>query len=271
VGFTDSMAIWAVGARPSNALTDLILAAELAWILRRWLGQRVSFAKRQLQKTYALNLLGAMCWCGTGVYVHLFEPLPQLPSSRIWQVFLVLGFSTPVLFPLVIRDAFYRTSVTTGARTCIDALAALITLGYVLLVTQRVDLSQGRQLPAIPISPWHWLDGRSYGAEEHGMSFDLLSAMPSPRCDSNFVLSLCFLASNAFSALLLGSARSRSAVAARMAVLVTLMFVNCHLLALLVASRSVRIATCLDIFHVAQGLIIWCSARHLQEVLEKDA
>ncbi|CAE7557106.1 unnamed protein product [Symbiodinium natans] len=152
--------------------------------------------------SYALNLLGGAAWTASGVYVHLFEPLPQEPTIA-WQIFLNMGATTPFLFPLVVRDAFYRDSMSSSAARLQDVSAAICALLYALLVWGSFDLAAGRKLPPIAVSPWHTIDGRSYAGAAFGVKFDLLSSMPSARSDSEFVLSGLFMASNALSAMLL--------------------------------------------------------------------
>ncbi|CAE7716503.1 unnamed protein product [Symbiodinium pilosum] len=191
------------GARPTNALTDLLLCSELSACFIIWLRSRSKVVKKHaLFNSYALNLLGGAAWTASGVYVHLWEPLPQ-EATIAWQIFLNMGATTPFLFPLVVRDAFYRDSMSSFAARLQDVSAAICALLYALLVWGSFDLAAGRKLPPIAVSPWHVIDGRSYAGLAYGVKFDLLSSMPSARSDSQFVLSVLFMASNALSALLL--------------------------------------------------------------------
>lgn len=251
----------APAARLSNAVTDFVLSLELGGLLLVWLREGLGrdLKKRALWLSYGTNLIGACAWTATGVYVHLWEPLPQQPT-KLWQAFLLLGASTPFLFPIVIRDAFFRASLAAQTAMAQDFAMGLLALAYTALVLSGVDLSAGHKLPPLPVSPWHAIDGRSYDGQAHGIDFDLLSTMPSARADSNFVLSVLFLTSNAFCVILLLRAQTKAAegsAARRLALGVGMMFLNCHLLAILVAARWVSVATSLDIFHVAQGVIIW--------------
>eukprot|EP00440_Ansanella_granifera_P044245 gb/GFBE01047951.1/.p1 GENE.gb/GFBE01047951.1/~~gb/GFBE01047951.1/.p1 ORF type:complete len:292 (+),score=51.31 gb/GFBE01047951.1/:1-876(+) len=281
-------AIGMVGARPTNAVTDFLLSLELSALLILWLREwpAAGWRKQALFVSYGLNLLGAAGWCSVGVYVHVWQPLPQEPTVA-WQLFLLLGASTPLLFPLVIRDAFYRSMVSSSVCFCQDILVGFAALTYALLVNSGIDLAAGQKLPAVPVSPWHSIDGRSYAGEEHGIHFDLLSVMPSARLDSNFVLSSFFFVSNGFCTLLLvyayyrleeladhngtGGKQVTRPAAGQLAVGVGLMFANCHLLAVLIAGRIVTVAASLDIFHVVQGLIIWRSFFQFRSVLREDA
>eukprot|EP00439_Symbiodinium_sp_Y106_P085194 s985_g27.t2 len=263
---------------PTNSVTDFLLCVELTTCLVIWLRSRPKVVnKHALFNSYALNLLGGAAWTASGVYVHLFEPLPQEPTIA-WQIFLNMGATTPFLFPLVVRDAFYRDTMSSSAARLQDISAAVCALLYALLAWGSFDLA-GRKLPPIPVSPWHAIDGRSYAGAAFGVKFDLLSSMPSGRSDSQFVLSALFMASNALSSLLLLNVcynrakdltTAQQRVARVLAVFVFAMLANCHLLAVLVAGGYGSPALPLDIFHVAQGLIIGICFTQLREVLLED-
>mmetsp|Transcript_56947 Transcript_56947/g.106811 ORF Transcript_56947/g.106811 Transcript_56947/m.106811 type:complete len:278 (-) Transcript_56947:181-1014(-) len=267
----------AVGARPSNAVTDLLLCAELTTCLIIWLRTRPGGTKKhELYVSYALNLLGGAAWTASGVYVHLFEPLPQ-EATATWQFFLNMGATTPFLFPLVVRDAFYRSRISSSAARMQDVTVALCAVLYALLVNSSVDLAAGRKLPPLAVTPWHAIDGRCYGGEQYGITFDLLSTMPTARSDSQFVLSMLFMASNALSALMMLNicygtkdlAPSEFTLARRLTVGVFAMLMNCHVLAILVAGGFASSAASLDIFHVGQGLIIGASFCQLRRILKE--
>lgn len=267
----------ALGARPSNSFTDLLLSIELFALLVLWLREWPNVKGRhELFVSYGLNLLGAASWCATGVYIHTWEPLPQ-EATLAWQIFLNLGATTPFLFSLVIRDSFYRAEMSPSVARKQDIAMASCALLYAVLAWSSFDFSMGQPLQPIPVSPWHFLDGSSYAGEPLGIQFDLLSTMPSGRFDSQFVLSGIFMASNCFSGLLClntcyknkaaGGPEQRAA--RRLTVFVFSMLVNCHLLGLLVASRLASSKLALDIFHVAQGVIIWVSFCQLRLILRE--
>ncbi|CAE7941367.1 unnamed protein product, partial [Symbiodinium sp. KB8] len=178
---------------------------------------------------------------------------------------------------VVVRDAFYRDTISSSAARLQDISAAVCALLYALLTWGSFDLA-GRKLPPIAVSPWHAIDGRSYAGAAFGVKFDLLSSMPSARSDSQFVLSVLFMASNALSSLLLLNVcynrakdltTAQQRVARVLAVFVFAMLANCHLLAVLVAG-GYGPALPLDIFHVLQGLIIGICFTQLREVLVED-
>jgi len=269
--------VGAVGARPTNSLTDLILSIELFSLLFLWLREWPNVKGRhELFVSYGLNLLGAACWCATGVYIHTWEPLPQ-DATISWQIFLNLGATTPWLFPLVIRDSFYRAEMSRSLARKQDIAAASFALLYALLVSTSFDFAMGKPLPPVAVTPWHFLDGSSYAGNPVGLDFDLLSVMPSARTDSQFVLSIVFMASNFLSGVLCVKACYKNKgvdgleqrAARRLTVGVLSMLANCHFLAVLVGGRFASSTVSLDIFHVAQGIIIWISFHQLRLILRE--
>jgi len=204
-------------------------------------------------------LLGAALWCGLGVYIHLFEPLPT-ERTVPWLAFLGLGAVTPVFFPLVSYLAFVK-DIPTPTNVPGPFLATmLVACAYFVAVYTGADLSLGGLMPKeLWITPWHAVDGRSYG-DVPNISFDLMSSYPCYRGDSMFVLSTFFLISNAFDVLILRRAIHQckaglSAIARRLCIGVAVMLVNClSLLYLLVF--GVSMSRVLDVFHAIQGLVM---------------
>jgi len=194
-----------------------------------------------------------------------------------WQIFLNLGATTPWLFPLVIRDSFYRADMSLSLARKQDITVACLALLYALLVSSSFDFAKGQSLEPVPVTPWHFLDGSSYGGQPFGVDFDLLSVMPSARTDSQFVLSIVFMASNFLSGILCVNAcyKSKDAdgleqrAARRLTAGVLSMLANCHLLAVLVAGRFASSTVALDIFHIAQGIIIWVAFVQLRLILRE--
>lgn len=283
------MGRWVVGTRPTNSITDLLLSFELTVLLVLWLRERAHAeaggrVKWALYKTYAVNLAGAAAWCAIGVYVHLLEPLPRARTAS-WMAFLLTGAATPVLFPLVLTRAFQDAETQPRVMMAQDAMACTVAVGYGSLAWSGVDLAGGRALPSIPVTPWHQIDGRSYAGEQYGVQFDLLSSMPTAQSDSNFVLSVLFFASNFLCIMLLlrscwrlGGKRAGApdpverrlqTSARRLALLVTTMLANCHTLAALLAAHLCTVVTALDLFHIAQGLIILGCFTELRRVLRQ--
>lgn len=265
----------AIGARPTNSLTDLVLCVELVLFFTVWCRGWPSAVKNKKVDffvVYAFNLLGAAAWCLLGAYLHLWEPLPAEPN-RQWRAFLLLGALTPTLFPIVVARAFALGQAHVKKQYFGATIAALI---YMFVVFSGIDLSGGLQVAPIYITPWHVIDGRSYGGQKYGISFDLVSSFPCWRGDSNFVLSIVFVASNMLDVVLLVSvvwadhgayAKEIICLAKRLTVSVGLMVLNCLLLPHLIVVFNVSMATALDVFHIMQGLIMGAVFMDLQTML----
>lgn len=274
-----------LGARPAAGLQDVLLSLELALFFGLWLRERPrrvvkSGTKLLLFITYGMNLFGAMLWCACGVYMHLFEPLPteRTPS---WTVFLLLGSTTPLLFPLVVSLAFaqeaplLRNASTLGQL----ALVALAGVAYTALVLTGADLSLGGRLPTeLWLTPWHVADGRSYGGGAHGIHFDLMSSYPCYRGDSMFLLTSMFLVGEVLSLIVLcragwgrGAAEATdgdlSGSARRLALATGGMLVNCVVLLYLMVVFGVSLSGAFDIFHAGQGLAMALAFFELRSVL----
>lgn len=253
-----------VGARPTNSLTDLVLGGELLLFFTAWCCEwpnALMNKKLDFFITFALNLLGGAVWCLSGVYIHSQEPLPAQPTGP-WRAFLLLGSVSPLLFPIVVTRAFgIGQEHVKKMQYLVATIAALV---YGVAVFSSMDLSGGSQVAPISISPWHGIDGRSYGGQEYGISFDLLSTMPCWRGDSNFVLSLVFVTGKLLGFVLLVSvgwadqsayAKDISGAAKRLAISTGVMVLNCLLLLNLIVAFNFAVSTAVDAFHVMQALI----------------
>lgn len=251
------------GSRHGSAIQDLVLSMELAVFLIVWLREwpRVTPRSVPLFFVYAANLLGAALWCGLGVYIHLFEPLPT-ERTPAWLSFLALGAVTPVLFPLVSSCAFAKKVPTPANAPGPYLVAVLAALSYLLVMSTAADLSLGGLMPKqLWLTPWHAADGRSYGGQAHGIAFDLLSSYPCYRGDSMFVLSTFFLISNLFSVVVLHRVEKVckgevSAIAWRLRFGASVMFVNCMSILYLLVVFEMTVTGVFDVFHAFQGLIM---------------
>ncbi|CAK0877668.1 unnamed protein product, partial [Prorocentrum cordatum] len=86
----------------------------------------------------------------------------------------------PVLFPVALAAALEGRTLPQGVVGVHLALAALQACGYAAAAVSGVDLSLGGQLPdEVWLSPWHRVDGRSYGGAALGVPFDLVSTIAS--------------------------------------------------------------------------------------------
>jgi len=249
------------GSRPGSAIQDLVLSIELGVFFLVWLREwkRVTPRSLPLFVIYAANLLGAALWCALGVYIHLLEPVPTERSST-WLAFMALGAVTPVIFPLVSFTAFSREAPTPRKAPLPYAVAAVTAAGYALVLATGADLSLGGMLPKeLWLTPWHAADGRSYGGEAHGVTFDLMSSYPCYRGDSMFVMSSLFLVSNMVSVVVLHSATLRckgpaKTAAWRLRLGVFAMLGNCISILYLLVVFGLGMNRVFDVFHALQGL-----------------
>jgi len=263
-----------VGTRPGSAVQDLVLSIELGYFFFAWLREwpRIAPRSRPFFVMFAVSLLGAALWCGLGVYIHLFEPLPT-ERTTAWLAFLGLGAVTPSVFPLVSALAFAKEAPTFSNFAVPYAVAGLAALGYCLALTTGVEVSLGGMLPKeLWLTPWHAADGRSYGGEKHGISFDLLSSFPCYRGDSMFLLSTFFLLANAAAAVILQRATHRCEgafrdVARRLCIGVTIMLVNCASILYLLVVCGMSVDRVFDVFHAIQGLVMAASFFDFRSVL----
>jgi len=255
----------AVGARPTASAEDLLLSGQLAAFFILWLREwppagGARWRSRVLFAAYGVALGGGAAWCLVGAYVHAFEPLPT-EQTPAWLAFLLLGAITPILFPVALAAALEGRTLPQGVVGVHLALAALQACGYAAAAVSGVDLSLGGQLPdEVWLSPWHRVDGRSYGGAALGVPFDLVSTMPCYRGDSLCVLAAMFLASCFYSTALLwyGSygpaSQAQAAAAARwLCLAVGAMGLNCLALLLLVTQTSWSLAHVFHVFHLGQG------------------
>lgn len=267
------------GARPYAALEDMILSVELFTCFILWLRDWTLVVQAREQRmplfiVYAANLLGASLWCALGVYMHLREPLPT-SCTATWLAFLLLGAVTPVLFPLVSVLAFAEPQVAASKRRLQYLTAVFVAMAYSAVAISGADLSLGGLMPdKLWVTPWHTIDGRSYGGAEFGINFDLLSTYPCYRGDSMFVMSSFFVIANTVSVGIL----CRAAVgkdlpyalqrSARMlAMLVGGMLVNCIALLQLISVFRWSLANTFDVFHAIQGVVMALSFLQLRIAL----
>lgn len=254
------------GSRHGSAIQDLVLSIELFVFFIVWLRQwpRVASRSVPLFIIYAANLLGAALWCGLGVYIHLFEPLPT-ERTTAWLSFLALGAVTPVLFPLVASVAFAKKAPTPAIAPWPYVVTVLSAMSYLLPMSMGADLSLGGLMPQkLWLTPWHAADGRSYGGQAHGIAFDLMSSYPCYRGDCMFVLSTFFMIGNLRSvAILHKEAKSCSEKLRDMALTlrfgIGLMLVNCMSILYLLVVLEMTMTRVFDAFHAFQGLIMAAS------------
>jgi hypothetical protein len=227
--------------------------------------------------TYGLNLGGAALWCATGVYIHLFEPLPT-ERTFAWLVFLELGAVTPLLFPLVCMLAFAKVAPSLQNFALPFTMSGIMAVAYSAAVMTGVELNLGGLLSSeMWITPWHVVNGTSYGGMPYGIEFDLLSSYPCYRGDSMYVLSTFFLLSNLFAAVLLKRAASSSesgearAAAWRLMIAVSAMFLNCVALLYLLVVFQVGLSAGFDVFHAGQGVIMAISFFQFQSLLRAQS
>lgn len=251
------------GSRFGSGIQDLFLSIELSMFFLLWVREwpRVTSRKMPFFVIYGGCLLGAALWCGLGVYIHLFEPLPTERTSG-WLAFLALGAVTPLLFPLLSTIAFTHGSAYPSDYPRPYLAAGLVAIAYTFAVATGADLSLGGRMPMeLWVSPWHSVDGRSYGGESHGISFDLMSSFPCYRGDSLFTLSTLFLFANALSIAILKRAANESTaefkpIAWRLCIGIGVMFVNCLSMLYLIAVANFSMDRVFDIFHAIQGLVM---------------
>lgn len=262
------------GSRSGSAIQDLVLSIELGVFFLIWLREwpRVSQRSRPLFVIYAMNLLGAAMWCALGVYIHLLEPLPT-ERTLPWLAFLGLGAVTPVLFPLVTHVAFAADTPTPTATPTPYVISGLTALAYGWAMATAADLSLGGLLPKqLLITPWHAVDGRSYGGQELGITFDLLTSYPCYRGDSMFVLSTLFLLCNALAVFVLHRSMRHckaglTAIAWRLRAGVAVMLVNCISILYLLVVFEMSVTHVFDVFHAVQGLVMAASFFDLRSAL----
>jgi len=251
------------GSRFGSGMQDLILSMELSMFFVLWLAEwpRVTSRKMPFFIIYGGCLLGAALWCALGVYIHMFEPLPTERTAG-WLAFLALGAVTPVLFPLLTKIAFTEGSVSPCDYPKPYIAAGFVAMAYMFAMVTGADISLGGRMPMeLWLSPWHSVDGRSYGGEPHGITFDLMSSFPCYRGDSLFTLSTFFLAANGLSiSILRRAARDSIAelrpIAWRLCIGVSLMLINCFSMLYLIAVANFSIVRVFDIFHAIQGLVM---------------
>lgn len=260
-------AMLAPGARPTNALTDLIFCAYMVWLLTRW-SREWHRARSSLQgRLFFFSYASVLCGCGlfalVGAYIHCRIPLPSA-SSGAWLLYLMAGGIFPVSWPLGVYLGFHKKLASWQLlRAGCIALAAY--LAYAAAAASGVDVSTwdptrgGKQLAPWPvcITPWHCLDGRSYGGEAHGVEFDLLTSLPCWRCDSYFFLGVFYCTSILFASLLLlwRPAHNAGPIWSMLATnIMTLLNVG-YMMPVWVLLFGTSIPTAIDFFHIIQCMV----------------
>eukprot|EP00421_Protoceratium_reticulatum_P075396 CAMPEP_0168429840 /NCGR_PEP_ID=MMETSP0228-20121227/37576_1 /TAXON_ID=133427 /ORGANISM="Protoceratium reticulatum, Strain CCCM 535 (=CCMP 1889)" /LENGTH=263 /DNA_ID=CAMNT_0008443935 /DNA_START=50 /DNA_END=841 /DNA_ORIENTATION=+ len=240
-------------SRWSNAFGDIVLTVQLISFFCDWLQRRpkTSFwGHRAAFCMYALNLLLATVFTGSGCVMHIVDPLPQR-ATGLWLVFLLSCVSTPILFPAICACAL---------RPQMSALLRALCMAWVLLSAgcHATLALAGLALPLVELLGQP-LDGRSIGGEPYGVAFDMLSSIPNLRGDAMFPHAGLFTAS-ALGALLLCMAGARGCQGAelghrwRLALSVGIMFLGQVVMIPLMI--LIGVPRTLDLWHVSMFVVM---------------
>jgi len=218
-------------------------------------------------------------WCCLAVYIHLYDQMPgssEEDVGALWHVWLFLGSVAPLLFPHVVCSAFLSFGEGQHWRVFPrDVLTTFAVLLYLAVTLTGVDLSGAKLMEVAWVTPWHALDGRSYGGADSGIKFDLMTSMPCWRGNSFWMLSVVFVGSCMLSTVLVsyaswGSAANRDSIrdtARRMVFGCAAMLMNCQALPLWFLALGFSVTHAIDFFHIGQAVCMALCFLPLRRVL----